>query len=37
VTKLMLAAGLSTDGPRPEVVHIYAKPVEQPKPPVQQK
>ena len=37
VTKLMLAAGLSTDGPRPEVVDIYAKPVEQPKPPVQQK
>src|SRR5215475_15837343 len=26
VTKLMRAAGLSTDGPRPEVVDIYARP-----------
>jgi len=37
VTKLMRAAGLSTDGPRPEVVDIYAKPVAPAKPPVQQK
>jgi len=37
VTKLMRAAGLSTEGKRPAVVDIYAKPVEPPKPPVEQK
>jgi uncharacterized protein len=33
VTKLMRAAGLSTEGQRPQVVDIYARPVEPPKPP----
>jgi ankyrin repeat protein len=33
VTKLMRAAGLSTEGQRPTVVDIYARPVEPPKPP----
>jgi ankyrin repeat protein len=37
VTKLMRAAGISTDGPRPEVVDIYARPVQPPKPAVEQK
>lgn len=32
VTKLMLAAGLSTEGVRPAIVDIYEKPVEPPKP-----
>ncbi len=32
VTKLMLAAGLSTEGERPKVVDIYAKTPEPPKP-----
>jgi ankyrin repeat protein len=32
VTKLMRAAGLSTDGPRPEIVDIYAKPAAPAKP-----
>jgi len=30
VTKLMLAAGISTEGERPKVVDIYAKPIEPP-------
>ena len=34
VTRLMLAAGLSTDGPRPKIVDIYEKPVEPPQKPV---
>lgn len=37
VTRLMRAAGLSTDGPRPEVVDIYARPAAPAKPPVPQK
>ena len=37
VTKLMLAAGLSTEGERPKVVDIYARPVERPNPSPQQK
>jgi ankyrin repeat protein len=37
VTKLMLAAGLSTAGERPKVVDIYERPVERPNPPVGQK
>jgi hypothetical protein len=37
VTKLMLAAGLSTDGERPKVVDIYERPVERPKAPAEQK
>jgi ankyrin repeat protein len=37
VTKLMLAAGLSTDGERPKIVDIYARPIEQPKAPAEQK
>jgi ankyrin repeat protein len=37
VTRLMRAAGLSTDGPRPEVVDIYARPVSQTKPAARQK
>src|SRR6185295_15553368 len=37
VTKLMLAAGLSTAGERPTVVDIYARPVEPPKPAAEQK
>jgi ankyrin repeat protein len=37
VTKLMLAAGLSTDGERPKIVDIYARPIEQPKGPAEQK
>jgi uncharacterized protein len=37
VTELMLAAGLSTTGERPQFVDRYAKPVEPPKPPSQQK
>ncbi len=32
VTKLMLAAGLSTEGQRPPIVDIYEKPAEPPKP-----
>jgi uncharacterized protein len=32
VTRLMLAAGLSTDGERPAIKDIYEKPVEPPKP-----
>lgn len=32
VTKLMLAAGISTEGERPKVVDIYAKPIEPPAP-----
>jgi uncharacterized protein len=37
VTKLMRDAGISTDGPRPEVGDIYARPVLPPKPAVEQK
>jgi ankyrin repeat protein len=37
VTKLMLAAGLSTAGERPKVVDIYERPAERPNPPVEQK
>src|SRR5262245_45933938 len=37
VTKLMLAAGLSTEGERPKVVDIYARPTERPNPPAEQK
>jgi ankyrin repeat protein len=37
ITKLMRAAGLSTEGKRPEVVDIYARPVEPPKPAAEQK
>jgi ankyrin repeat protein len=37
VTKLMLAAGLSTEGERPAIVDIYEKPVEPPKPVTQAK
>jgi hypothetical protein len=37
VTKLMLAAGLSTEGERPAIVDIYEKPAEPPKPASQQK
>jgi ankyrin repeat protein len=37
VTRLMRAAGLSTDGPRPEVVDIYARPASQTRPTGQQK
>ena len=33
ITKLMLAAGLSTEGERPEIVDIYQETVEPPKPP----
>ena len=33
ITKLMLAAGLSTEGERPKIVDSYAKPVVPPKPP----
>ena len=33
ITKLMLAAGISTEGERPKVVDIYQKAEEQPKPP----
>jgi hypothetical protein len=33
ITKLMLAAGLSTEGERPEIVDIYQETVELPKPP----
>jgi ankyrin repeat protein len=33
LTKLMLAAGLSTEGARPKIVDIYARPVEPPKSP----
>jgi uncharacterized protein len=32
VTKVMLAAGLSTEGERPKIVDIYSKPAEPPKP-----
>ena len=35
VTKLMLAAGLSTDGQRPPIVDIYEKPAAPPQKPVQ--
>jgi ankyrin repeat protein len=37
VTKLMLAAGLSTEGERPKTVDIYARPVEPPRAPAEQK
>jgi hypothetical protein len=37
VTRLMLAAGLSTDGERPEVKDIYEKPAGPPKPPTAEK
>jgi ankyrin repeat protein len=37
VTKLMLAAGLSTEGERPKVVDIYARPAEPPKAAAEQK
>lgn len=37
VTKLMLAAGLSTEGERPKVVDIYERPAAPPKPFPQQK
>jgi ankyrin repeat protein len=37
VTKLMRAAGLSTEGQRPVVVDIYARPVEPPRPPEEKK
>src|SRR5499433_2406375 len=37
VTKLMLAAGLSTEGERPKIVDIYARPTERPNPPSDQK
>jgi ankyrin repeat protein len=37
VTQLMRAAGLSTDGQRPEVVDIYARPASQTRPAVPQK
>ncbi len=37
VTKLMRAAGLSTEGERPKVVDIYARPAEPPKPPAEKK
>jgi ankyrin repeat protein len=33
ITKLMRAAGISTDGPRPKIVDIYERVVETPKPP----
>ena len=36
VTKLMVAAGLSTEGQRPAIVDIYEKPAEPPKPAVAQ-
>jgi ankyrin repeat protein len=32
ITKVMLAAGLSTEGERPKIVDIYSKPAEPPKP-----
>jgi ankyrin repeat protein len=32
ITRLMLAAGLSTDGPRPQIVDIYARPPAPPAP-----
>jgi len=35
VTKLMRAAGLSTEGERPAIVDIYEKPPEPPKPAVE--
>ena len=34
ITKLMLAAGLSTEGERPKIVDIYEKPAEPPQKPV---
>jgi uncharacterized protein len=37
VTKLMLAAGLSTEGERPKIVDIYARPTERPNVPAEQK
>lgn len=37
VTKLMRAAGLSTEGERPKVVDIYERPAAPPRPPAQQK
>ena len=33
ITKLMLAAGISTEGERPKIVDSYEKPVVRPKPP----
>jgi ankyrin repeat protein len=32
VTKIMLAAGLSTEGERPKFIDMYSKPTEPPKP-----
>jgi len=37
VTKLMLAAGLSTEGARPKVVDIYARPAQEARPAAEQK
>jgi ankyrin repeat protein len=37
ITKVMLAAGLSTEGERPKVVDIYARPVQPAKPAAEQK
>jgi len=37
VTRLMRAAGLSTEGPRPKIVDIYARPEPPPKPATDQK
>jgi ankyrin repeat protein len=37
VTKLMRAAGLSTEGERPKVVDIYARPIAPPNPPQENK
>ena len=37
ITKLMLAAGISTEGERPKMVDIYERPTEQPKPAAEQK
>ena len=37
VTRLMLAAGLSTAGERPKVVDIYERPAAPPRPPAEQK
>jgi ankyrin repeat protein len=33
ITKLMLAAGISTEGQRPKIVDIYERAVDPPKPP----
>jgi len=37
VTKLMLAAGLSTEGARPNIVDIYERPAQRANPPAEQK